>query len=59
MRLVGLIMAVVGWFVAVLSTQVPGVGAQLAVALLGLIIAGAGVIGVLNQFHLKHAIWKS
>ncbi len=59
MRIVGLIMAVLGWFVAVLSTQVPGVGAQLAVALLGFIIAAVGVVGVLNQHHLKHAIWKS
>jgi len=59
MRIVGLIVAVLGWFIAVLSTQVPGVGAQLAVAVLGLIIAGVGVIGILNQAHLKQAIWKS
>jgi hypothetical protein len=59
MRIVGLIVAVLGWFIAVLSTQVPGVGAQLAVAVLGFIIAGVGVIGILNQAHLKQAIWKS
>ena len=59
MRVVGLIVAVLGWFIAVLSTQVPGVGTQLAVALLGFIIAGVGVVGILNQAHLKNAIWKS
>ncbi len=59
MRITGIILAVLGWFVAVLSTQVPGVGAQLVVALLGFIIAGVGVVGVLNQHHLKNAIWKS
>jgi hypothetical protein len=59
MRVVGLIVAVLGWFIAVLSTQVPGVGAQLAVAVLGFIIAGVGVVGILNQAHLKTAIWKS
>jgi hypothetical protein len=59
MRIFGLILAVLGWFVAVLSTQVPGVGAQLAVAILGFLIVAVGVIGVLNQFHLKSAIWKS
>jgi hypothetical protein len=59
MRVVGLIVAVLGWFTAVLSTQVPGVGAQLAVAVLGFIVACVGVIGILNQAHLKQAIWKS
>ncbi len=59
MRILGLILAVLGWFIAVLSTQVSGVGAQLAVVLLGFIIAAVGVIGVLNKFHLNHAIWKS
>ncbi len=59
MRLIGLILAVLGWFVAVLSTQISGAGAQVAVALLGFLIAGVGVVGVLNQHHLKQAIWKS
>jgi VIT1/CCC1 family predicted Fe2+/Mn2+ transporter len=59
MRLAGLVLAVLGWFIAVLSTQVPGVGAQTAVALAGFLIAVVGVVGVLNQHHLKGAIWKS
>jgi hypothetical protein len=59
MRILGLIVAVLGWLVAVLSTQVPGVGAQIAVALLGFVVAGVGVVGILNQHHLKNAIWKS
>jgi len=59
MRLAGLILAVVGWFIAVLSTQVAGAGAQTAVALAGFLIAVVGVVGVLNQHHLKNAFWKS
>ncbi len=59
MRISGLIIAVLGWFIAVLSTQVPGVAAQLAVALAGFAIAGVGVVGILNQHHLKRAFWKS
>ena len=34
MRVLGLLVAVLGWFIAVLSTQVSGVGVQLAVAVL-------------------------
>jgi uncharacterized membrane protein YjjB (DUF3815 family) len=58
-RIAGLIVAVLGWLVAVLSTQVPGTGAQIAVALLGFVVACVGIIGILNQHHLRNAIWKS
>ncbi|HVB78473.1 MAG TPA: hypothetical protein VNE82_00835 [Candidatus Binataceae bacterium] len=41
------------------SVEVSGVGLQTFVALLGLLVALGGVIGVLNGAHLKNAIWKS
>jgi hypothetical protein len=59
MRILGLLMAVLGWLIAVSSVEVSGVGLQTFVALLGLLVALGGVVGVLNPAHLKNAIWKS
>jgi len=52
-------MAIVGWLIAVSSVEVSNVGLQLFVALLGLLVALGGVVGVLNHAHLKNAMWKS
>jgi len=59
MRILGLLMAIVGWLIAVSSVEVSNVGLQLFVALLGLLVALGGVVGVLNHAHLKNAMWKS
>jgi hypothetical protein len=59
MRIVGLLVCVLGWFIAVLSVKVPGVYLQLLVALAGFIIAGYGALGIMNSAHLKNAIWKA
>jgi hypothetical protein len=59
MRFLGLLLAVVGWLIAVSSVEVSGAGLQTFVALLGLLVALGGVVGVLNAAHLKNAIWKS
>ena len=59
MKFLGLLIAVLGWLIAVSSVEVPSVGLQLFVALFGLLVALAGVIGILNGAHLKNAIWKS
>ena len=59
MRILGLALAVIGWLIAVGSVEVSSVGLQLFVALLGLLVALGGVLGVLNGAHLKEAIWKS
>ncbi len=58
MKIVGLIVILAGWLIAVSSVAVPGVTAQILVAALGFVVALAGIIGVLNQAHLKNAIWK-
>jgi multisubunit Na+/H+ antiporter MnhG subunit len=58
MKILGLIMAVLGWFIAVLSVKVPGATGEILVALFGFLFALVGVIGVLNGAHLKNAIWK-
>ena len=59
MRVLGLLIAVFGWLIAVSSVEFSSVGLQMLVALLGLAVALGGVVGVLNGSHLKNAIWKS
>jgi multisubunit Na+/H+ antiporter MnhG subunit len=58
MRIVGLLVCVLGWFIAVLSVEVSGVGAQLLVALAGFLVACFGALRLVNGAHLKNAIWK-
>lgn len=58
MKILGLLVCVLGWLVAVLSVKVPGVYAQLLVAVVGLVVAGIGSMAILNRVHLKDAIWK-
>jgi hypothetical protein len=59
MKILGLLVCVLGWFIAVLSVKVPGVYAQLLVAAAGFVVAVFGAIGILNSAHLKDAIWKA
>lgn len=58
MKIAGLIMAILGWLIAVMSVKVPGAGGELAVALAGFLVALVGVVGLLNGAYLKNAIWK-
>lgn len=59
MRVFGLLVCVLGWFIAVMSVKVPGVYAQLLVALAGFVIAAIGALAIVNRAHLKNAIWKA
>jgi hypothetical protein len=59
MRVFGLLVCVLGWLIAVMSVKVPGVYAQLLVALAGFVVAAIGAIAILNRAHLKNAIWKA
>lgn len=59
MKILGLLVCVLGWFIAVLSVKVPGVYAQLLVAATGLVVAAIGALGIVNGAHLKDAIWKA
>ncbi|MGA7869766.1 MAG: hypothetical protein WCA22_02605 [Candidatus Binatus sp.] len=58
MRILGLLVCVLGWFIAVLSVKVPGVYAQLLVAVVGFIIAALGSMAIVNRYHLQKANWK-
>jgi hypothetical protein len=59
MRIVGILVCLLGWFIAVLSVKVPGVYAQMLVAAGGFVVALIGALAILNRFHLKTAIWKA
>jgi hypothetical protein len=58
MRILGILVILLGWLIAVSSVEVGSTGLQLVVTLLGLGIILVGIIGILNQAHLKNAIWK-
>ena len=58
-RIIGLVICLVGWFVAVLSTQISSLGGELALAVGGLGIAAVGALAIVNGAHLKDAIWKA
>jgi hypothetical protein len=58
MKLLGVILLVGGWIVAVAGlVVVDAVEARMIMALVGLGMAIAGLI-TLNKGHLEHAIWK-
>jgi hypothetical protein len=58
MKVIGLLVCLIGWLIAVLSVKVPGVYLQLLVAAGGFVIAAIGSLAILNGAHLKEAIWK-
>ena len=59
MKILGLLVCVLGWLIAVMSVKVPGVYAQLFVALAGFAVTGIGALAIVNRAHLKEAIWKA
>ncbi len=52
MKILGLLVCVLGWLIAVMSVKVPGVYVQLFVALAGFIVAAIGALAILNRAHL-------
>lgn len=60
MKLIGLLMAVAGWLVPVVTLVLTqSIAARMVVCLLGLAISLIGILVVMNKAHLKEAIWKS
>jgi hypothetical protein len=59
MKVLGLLVCVLGWLIAVSSVKVPGVYVQLLIAAAGFIVAGVGALAIVNRAHLKDAIWKA
>jgi hypothetical protein len=60
MKIVGIVMALVGWLLPVVSLPLTqSLSVRFVLVVLGLIISLVGILGVLNNAHLKHAIWKT
>ena len=59
MRIVGVLLALVGWLLPVVTLSMTNSGAvRLGAAVLGIIISLVGILAVLNKAHQEHAIWK-
>ncbi|MBI1884034.1 MAG: hypothetical protein HYS08_07500 [Chlamydiae bacterium] len=59
MRLIGLACALGGWVLAVSGLLVTSSnGGRLAFACGGIALSIFGILGVLNRYYLKRAIWK-
>jgi hypothetical protein len=59
MVLAGIVIAVAGWVLAVASVAISqSNGVRLVIVLAGIGVSLFGILGVLNQHYLKHALWK-
>jgi hypothetical protein len=58
MKLVGIIVILLGWLIAVSSVTLGSVGVQLVVVVLGFLVSFVGIVGILNRAHNANAIWK-
>ena len=59
MKIVGLLLALVGWLIPILAlSMTQSNSARFAACLVGIAISLVGILGVLNKAHLDTAIWK-
>lgn len=59
MKIAGLILTLLGFFIAVFSLSLTdSVTARLAIVLVGMVVSLIGIIGVLNRAYLAEAIWR-
>ena len=60
MQIVGTVLVLLGWLIPVLGlTFTQSLTVRFVLVLLGMGISLTGILGVLNKFHLKKAIWKA
>lgn len=59
MKLAGLIVIVIGWLLAtVVALQVGSLTGKFVLTIVGIAVILYGLIGLLNEAHLKTTIWK-
>lgn len=59
MKILGLLVIVVGWLLAVGSVLVTAsLTGRLILCILGFVLSVFGILKILNGAYLKHAIWK-
>jgi len=60
MRIVGLLLALVGWLIPVVTVVLTqSTAVRMIVCLAGIAITLVGILVALNRAHLKHALWKA
>jgi hypothetical protein len=59
MKIVGILVAFLGFVVSFASLALNSTGGRFALVILGLALSLFGILGILNNAHLHHAIWKS
>lgn len=59
MAIVGIILTVAGWLLAVASLGLTqSTGGRLGLVLVGIVISLVGILGVLNPAYTKNTVWK-
>lgn len=59
MAIVGIIVTVAGWLLAVASLGITqSTGGRLGLVLVGIVISLVGILGVLNPAYTKNTVWK-
>ena len=59
MKLVGLLLALAGWLIPVVTVVlIQSTAVRMTVSILGIAMTLVGILVVLNKAHLKQAIWK-
>lgn len=59
MKLVGILLAVVGWLIPVIGLTITSSNAaRLVLCFIGIGITLIGILKVLNNAHQKEAVWK-
>lgn len=60
MKLIGLLMALAGWLIPVLSLPAThSLTTRMILVVVGLVISLTGILAVLSRAHLKEAPWKA
>jgi hypothetical protein len=59
MKFIGLLLAVCGWLLPVVSlTLTSSLAVRFIFALIGIALCLTGILGFLNRTYVKEAIWK-
>jgi hypothetical protein len=59
MVFLGIVVTLAGWLIAVSSLGVTAsTGGRLGIVLAGIIVSLVGILGVLNPYYMKTAIWR-
>jgi hypothetical protein len=59
MILVGIVVTFLGFIISLMSLgMASGVGARMAMVLVGIVVSLVGIFGVINKAYVNDAIWK-